>query len=65
MDVLASEARQAVGTNPSVGNCGTRRAVHALAVWAAQLSSTGNNHRPTKPRAGWGAGGREMEITQC
>ena len=33
----ASGRRQA----SSVGNIGTRRAVHALAVWAAMLSSTG------------------------
>ena len=40
----ASEARQAVGSNSSVVNIRTRRAVHTFTVWSGMLSSTGKRH---------------------
>ena len=53
----ASEARQAVGSNSSVVNICTRRAVHTFMVWAEMLSSTGNKHRPNSTLQGGGPGG--------
>ena len=39
-----AKPRQAVGSNSSVGNLRTRRAVHTFMVWAGRLSSTGDKH---------------------
>ena len=39
-----AKPRQAVGSNSSVVNLRTRRAVHTFMVWAGRLSSTGNRH---------------------
>ena len=52
----ARRARQAEGKASSVGNIGTRRAVHALAVWTAMLSIRGTG---TAPISGMGGGSGE------